>query len=399
MMKRIQLISLLIVLGLVACTQPLPEPTKEVIQEQTETVLAEPSPEPEKPENPTEEAQPEPTVLPTVLPTEEPELTETVKPVWSSEPKVIAEGLSWPWELVFLPDGGILLTERPGNLLLIRNGEERIPIKGVTHIGEGGLLGLALHPEFEQKAWLYLYVTYELPGQVLNRVERYVFRDDQLSERIVIVDEISGSSIHDGGRIKFGPDGKLYITTGDAGNPDIAQNLESLNGKILRLNDDGSIPDDNPFGSSVWSTGHRNAQGLAWDSQGRLWSTEHGPSGSETGNDEVNLIEPGKNYGWPLLRGMQTQEGFTAPVIESGRNDTWAPSGAVIVDDVLFFAGLRGAAVYRVPVDGISMDTFEVLYKNEFGRIRNVVVSPEGQLWIMTSNGAGVDQVIALPLQ
>lgn len=398
-MKRIQLISLLIVLGLVACTQPLPEPTKEVIQEQTETVLAEPSPEPEKPENPTEEAQPEPTVLPTVLPTEEPELTETVKPVWSSEPKVIAEGLSWPWELVFLPDGGILLTERPGNLLLIRNGEERIPIKGVTHIGEGGLLGLALHPEFEQKAWLYLYVTYELPGQVLNRVERYVFRDDQLSERIVIVDEISGSSIHDGGRIKFGPDGKLYITTGDAGNPDIAQNLESLNGKILRLNDDGSIPDDNPFGSSVWSTGHRNAQGLAWDSQGRLWSTEHGPSGSETGNDEVNLIEPGKNYGWPLLRGMQTQEGFTAPVIESGRNDTWAPSGAVIVDDVLFFAGLRGAAVYRVPVDGISMDTFEVLYKNEFGRIRNVVVSPEGQLWIMTSNGAGVDQVIALPLQ
>ena len=398
-MKRIQLISLLIVLGLVACTQPLPEPTKEVIQEQTETVLAQPSPEPEKPENPTEEAQPEPTVLPTVLPTEEPELTETVKPVWSSEPKVIAEGLSWPWELVFLPDGGILLTERPGNLLLIRNGEERIPIKGVTHIGEGGLLGLALHPEFEQKAWLYLYVTYELPGQVLNRVERYVFRDDQLSERIVIVDEISGSSIHDGGRIKFGPDGKLYITTGDAGNPDIAQNLESLNGKILRLNDDGSIPDDNPFGSSVWSTGHRNVQGLAWDSQGRLWSTEHGPSGSETGNDEVNLIEPGKNYGWPLFRGMQTQEGFTAPVIESGRNDTWAPSGAVIVDDVLYFAGLRGAAVYRVPVDGISMDTFEVLFKDEFGRIRNVVVSPEGQLWIMTSNGAGVDQVIALPLQ
>ncbi len=393
-MKRIQLISLLIVLGLVACTQPLPEPTKEVTQVRTETVPVQPSPEPEKPENPTEEAQPEPTFLPT----EEPKPIETAKPVWPSEPKVIAEGLSWPWELVFLPDGGILLTERPGNLLLIRNGEERIPIKGVAHIGEGGLLGLALHPEFEQNAWLYLYVTYELPGQVLNRVERYVFRDDQLSERFVIVDEISGSSIHDGGRIKFGPDGKLYITTGDAGNPDIAQNLESLNGKILRLNDDGSIPDDNPFGSSVWSTGHRNAQGLAWDSQGRLWSTEHGPSGSETGNDEVNLIEPGKNYGWPLLRGMQTQEGYTAPVIESGRNDTWAPSGAVIVDDVLYFAGLRGAAVYRVPVDGMSMDTFEVLYKNEFGRIRNVVVSPEGQLWIMTSNGAGVDQVIALPL-
>lgn len=393
-MKRIALISLLIVLGLVACTQPLPEPTKTIVREHTETVLVQTSPEPDEPENPTEVPQPEPTTLPT----EEPEPTETAKPVWSSEPKVIAEGLSWPWELVFLPDGGILLTERPGNLLLIRNGEERIPIDGVRHVGEGGLLGMALHPEFEQNGWLYLYITYEVPGQVLNRVERYVFRDNHLSERFVIVEDILGSSIHDGGRIKFGPDGKLYITTGDAGIPEISQNLESLNGKILRLNDDGSIPDDNPFGSSVWSTGHRNAQGLAWDSQGRLWSTEHGPSGSETGNDEVNLIESGKNYGWPLLRGMQTREGFTPPVIESGRNDTWAPSGAVIVDDVLYFAGLRGAAVYRVPVDGMGMDTFEVLYKNEFGRIRNVVVSPEGQLWIMTSNGAGVDQVIALPL-
>lgn len=393
-MKRIAMISLLIVLGLVACTQPLPEPTKTIVQEHTEPVLVQTSPEPDEPENPTEVPQPEPTTLPT----QEPEPTETAKPVWSSEPKVIAEGLSWPWELVFLPDGGILLTERPGNLLLIRNGEERIPIDGVRHVGEGGLLGMALHPEFEQNGWLYLYITYEVPGQVLNRVERYVFRDNHLSERFVIVEDILGSSIHDGGRIKFGPDGKLYITTGDAGIPEISQNLESLNGKILRLNDDGSIPDDNPFGNSVWSTGHRNAQGLAWDSQGRLWSTEHGPSGSETGNDEVNLIEPGKNYGWPLLRGMQTREGFTPPVIESGRNDTWAPSGAVIVDDVLYFAGLRGAAVYRVPVDGMSMDTFEVLFKNEFGRIRNVVVSPEGQLWIMTSNGAGVDQVIALPL-
>lgn len=393
-MKRIALISLLIVLGLVACTQPLPEPTKTIVQEHTEPVLVQTSPEPDEPENPTEVPQPEPTTLPT----EEPEPTETAKPVWSSEPKVIAEGLSWPWELVFLPDGGILLTERPGNLLLIRNGEERIPIDGVRHVGEGGLLGMALHPEFEQNGWLYLYITYEVPGQVLNRVERYVFRDNHLSERFVIVEDILGSSIHDGGRIKFGPDGKLYITTGDAGIPEISQNLESLNGKILRLNDDGSIPDDNPFGNSVWSTGHRNAQGLAWDSHGRLWSTEHGPSGSETGNDEVNLIEPGKNYGWPLLRGMQTREGFTPPVIESGRNDTWAPSGAVIVDDVLYFAGLRGAAIYRVPVDGMGMDTFEVLFKDEFGRIRNVVVSPEGQLWIMTSNGAGVDQVIALPL-
>lgn len=393
-MNRIKLTSLFLVLGLVACTQPSPDPTKVTTAVSSVPVETPTSQKIEASEKPTEVVQPEPTVLPS----EVPEPTETAKPVWSPEPKVIVEGLSWPWELVFLPDGGILLTERPGNLLLIREGEERIPIDGVTHVGEGGLLGMALHPEFEQNGWLYLYITYEVPGQVLNRVERYVFREGQLKDRFVVVEGILGSSIHDGGRILFGPDGKLYFTTGDAGIPDISQNLESLNGKILRLNDDGSIPDDNPFGNSVWSTGHRNAQGLAWDSQGRLWATEHGPSGAETGNDEVNLIEPGKNYGWPLLRGMQTQEGYTAPVIESGRSDTWAPSGAVIVDDVLYFAGLRGAAVYRVPVDDMSMDKLEVLYKNEFGRIRNVVVSPEGQLWIMTSNGAGVDQVIALPL-
>lgn len=393
-MNRIKLTSLFLVLGLVACTQPSPDPTKVTTAVSSVPVETPTSQKIEASEKPTEVVQPEPTVLPS----EVPEPTETAKPVWSPEPKVIVEGLSWPWELVFLPDGGILLTERPGSLLLINGDKEQIYVGGVRHYGEGGLLGMALHPDFEENGWLYLYSTYESAGQILNRVERYVFREGQLKDRFVVVEGILGSSIHDGGRIMFGPDGKLYITTGDAGMPDISQNLESLNGKILRLNDDGSIPDDNPFGNSVWSTGHRNAQGLAWDSQGRLWATEHGPSGAETGNDEVNLIEPGKNYGWPLLRGMQTKEGYTAPLIESGRSDTWAPSGAVIVDDMLYFAGLRGAAVYRLPVDDMSMDSFEVLYKNEFGRIRNVVVSPEGQLWIMTSNGAGVDRVIALPL-
>ncbi len=393
-MNRIKLTSLFLVLGLVACTQPSPDPTKVTTAVSSVPVETPTSQKIEASEKPTEVVQPEPTVLPS----EVPEPTETAKPVWSPEPKVIVEGLSWPWELVFLPDGGILLTERPGSLLLINGDKEQIYVGGVRHYGEGGLLGMALHPDFEENGWLYLYSTYESAGQILNRVERYVFREGQLKDRFVVVEGILGSSIHDGGRIMFGPDGKLYITTGDAGMPDISQNLESLNGKILRLNADGSVPEDNPFGNAVWSAGHRNAQGLAWDSQGRLWSTEHGPSGAETGNDEVNLIEPGKNYGWPLLRGMQTQEGYTAPVIESGRSDTWAPSGAVIVDDVLYFAGLRGAAVYRVPVDDMSMDKLEVLYKNEFGRIRNVVVSPEGQLWIMTSNGAGVDQVIALPL-
>ena len=295
-----------------------------------------------------------------------------------------------------MPDGGMLLTERPGTLLLLGQNGSRIPVEGVLHVGEGGLLGMALHPDFASNGWVYLYLTSTQGLEIVNRVERYVYKDHTLSERVLILEGIRGAPIHDGGRIKFGPDGMLYITTGDSGKSDLSQNLDSLNGKILRVRDDGSIPADNPFGTAIWSWGHRNPQGLAWDTQGRLWATEHGPNGLESGKDEVNLIEPGKNYGWPVIRGSETQEGMVTPVIESGSNDTWAPSGATIVNEVLYYTGLRGLALYKVPVEGMSLEKLEVLYKGEFGRIRNVVLGPDGGLYLMTSNGNNADKVIAI---
>jgi len=183
--------------------------------------------------------------------------------------------------------------------LLVDKEKQVIEVEGVEATGEGGLLGLAVHPQFVENQYLYLYLTSKEEGGVVNRVERYRLVENQLEEREVMVVGILGAAYHDGGRMEFGPDGKLYITTGDAGQPNLAQDKESLNGKILRINDDGSVPEDNPFGNQVYSYGHRNPQGLAWDSQERLWATEHGPSGLQTGNDELNLIVKGRNYGWP----------------------------------------------------------------------------------------------------
>lgn len=315
----------------------------------------------------------------------------TEAPTAPAEPppavEVIAEGLSLPWELVFLPDGGMLLTERPGVLTLLGSPEGKLTVEGVHHQGEGGLLGMALHPEFAANNYLYLYFTTIQNDQVINRVERYVYRDHTLSDKLLIIDNLPGARYHDGGRIAFGPDGYLYITTGDAGNPQSAQDLNSLAGKILRLREDGSLPPDNPFGTAVYSYGHRNPQGLAWDSQGRLWATEHGPSGFESGNDEVNLIEAGKNYGWPVIRGLETRDGMVTPLVESTRSDTWAPSGMLILDDVIYFAGLRGAALYAVPTSNPSLATLETYFKNEFGRLRTVVLGPDGLFYLLTSNG------------
>lgn len=381
-MKTTPLYLILIAALVSACASPTPLPTAIPIELSTPVVITE--------SKPTE-------TQPAVQPTKAVPATVTSKPV-PQEPEVIAENLNFPWELVFLPDGGILLTERDGNLLLLGLNGLRIPVEGVHHVGEGGLLGMALHPDFASNGWIYLYLTSTKGLEIVNRVERYVYKEHTLSERVLILEGIRGAPIHDGGRLKFGPDGMLYITAGDSGNSDLAQNLNSLNGKILRLKDDGSIPADNPFGTAIWTYGHRNPQGLAWDSQGRLWATEHGPSGLETGNDEINLIEKGKNYGWPAIRGMQTQEGMVTPVIESGKNDTWAPSGATIVNDVLYYAGLRGQALYKVPIEGMSLDKLQVLYKGDFGRVRNVVQSPDGRLYLMTSNGTNADKVIAIPV-
>lgn len=304
--------------------------------------------------------------------------------------KIIAENLDIPWEIVYLPNGEMLVTERPGTLLKIGQDRQVIQeIEGVEHVGEGGLMGMALHPDFENNNWLYLYLTTRTGQGLTNRVERYRFDNDSLSGKQILIEGIPGAQFHDGGRIEFGPDGKLYVTTGDAGNEDLAQDTSTLNGKILRLNDDGTVPADNPFGNEVWSYGHRNPQGLAWDDQGRLWSTEHGPSGLQSGHDELNLIEKGKNYGWPVIRGEETVEGMVSPAIQSGDNDTWAPAGAVFYNGSIFFAGLRGASLYEAKLEGGRVSELIAHFRNDYGRLRAVVLSPDNLLQISTSNTDG----------
>ena len=306
---------------------------------------------------------------------------------------VFAKNLNIPWDLVFLPDGNVLVTERVGNVVLLdKNGGKMktIPENNVQRRGEGGLLGITLHPDFENNRFIYLYMTVTgANGQTVNKVVRYVYRNDELTEERVIIDNIPGAANHDGGRILFGPDKLLYITTGDAGVSRFAQDTSSLAGKILRLNDDGSIPNTNPFNTAVYSYGHRNPQGLAWDSAGRLWETEHGRSGVLSGYDELNLIQPGNNYGWPVIEGDKKQERMTSPAVHSGPDTTWAPAGLVFVNNKLFFGGLRGEALYEAELEVEKVKEVREHFNREFGRIRTAVVGPDGWLYITTSNRDG----------
>jgi glucose/arabinose dehydrogenase len=214
------------------------------------------------------------------------------------------------------------------------------------------------------------------------------YQNGQLTNEVIIIDKIPGSSNHNGGRIKFGPDNLLYITTGDAESPSQAQDTNALGGKILRVTDDGKVPQDNPFNNLIYTYGHRNPQGLAWDIDGRLWATEHGRSGILSGLDEINLIEKGKNYGWPIIQGNETKTGMETPKLNSGPYTTWAPAGATFIKNSLLFGGLRGSALYEAVINGTSITLKEHL-KNEFGRIRDVVLGPDNLLYISTSNRDG----------
>lgn len=305
--------------------------------------------------------------------------------------KVVAVNLRIPWEIIFLPNGEALFTERSGFLKSVDpDGEVRTiaRIEDAREIGEGGLLGMTLHPRFTSNGYIYLYYTYKNEGgNTLNRVARYAFDVTALEDKTIIVDAIPGNSNHNGGRIKFGPDGFLYITTGDAQNPSLAQNTDSLAGKILRVTDSGEGAPGNPFGNRVYSYGHRNPQGLAWDSNGQLWATEHGSSQF----DEVNKIEIGKNYGWPEIRGDAGREGMKKPFLHSG-NSTWAPSGATITDNSLFFAGLRGEAVFELD---FKTKNLKEHFKDQFGRIRTIAPGPDGFFYILTNNRDGRGDPVA----
>ncbi len=311
----------------------------------------------------------------------------------SEKVSVIAQNLDTPWEMVFISDKNILVTERKGAVseINIQNGKKEMTfdIKGVKEIGEGGLLGMALDPDFRTNNYIYFYYTYEGEGdKTLNRIIRMKYENKSFSKEEVLVDNIPGASNHNGGRIKFGPDGFLYVTTGDAQDSSRAQDVNSLSGKILRITRDGRAAPNNPFNNLVFSFGHRNPQGLAWDGDNNLWATEHGRSGITSGLDELNKIEMGKNYGWPEIQGDETKEGMIIPMIHSGATTTWAPSGITYLNGSLFWSGLRGQTLYEGIID-VSKILLKEHFKNEFGRLRNVVVGPDNMLYITTSNHDG----------
>jgi len=312
--------------------------------------------------------------------------------------------LDIPWSLVFLTEERTLVTERKGNIRLIERGilrEEPYTVIGDTaHSGEGGLLGITKHPLYPGEPFIYVMYTYRDGGSVLNRVARYRDTGTTMVPDRVIIEEIPGHSVHNGGRISFGPDGMLYICTGDTWKAGIAQDPANLGGKILRLTPEGDIPDDNPFrGSPVFSLGHRNPQGLAWHPEtGDLFSSEHGPSG-EFGlraRDEINTIFPGGNYGWPIVVGAADKEPFIDPLIMWPR--ATPPSGMAFWDDSLFVATLRSRALLRIELQTSGEDykvkKIERLFATDwsngiFGRLRDAVAGPDGALYVLTSNRDG----------
>jgi len=323
-------------------------------------------------------------------------VTNTSTPVLNEE--VYVKGLRVPWAMDIAPDGKIFVSERIGNIRVINNGV-LMPTPwislDVAAVGEGGLLGLVLDPDFNTNGYVYVAYTYrDESGNLKNRLVRLRNTGTGGVMDAILLDGINGNTIHDGGRVKIGPDGKIYWTTGDAGNAQSAQDLSSFNGKILRLNRDGTIPEDNPFPRSpVYTYGHRNPEGLAWHiNTGILYATEHGSSAT----DELNLIEPGNNYGWPIIRGDETRSGMVSPVIQSG-SDTWAPAGATFVNggewnNLLLFTGLRGESLFKIRFqdnDPLKIASFERLFRNKYGRLRDVIQGSENIIYIATSNTDG----------
>jgi aldose sugar dehydrogenase len=303
---------------------------------------------------------------------------------------VLAENLEVPWAVDVASDGRVFFTERAGRIRIIDTDgkllEQPAAHINVEQMGESGLLGLALHPDFEQNHLLYIYHTYSNGSAVMNKVLMLTERENRIVESKVVIDGIPASDRNDGGRIRFGPDGLLYITTGDARQPDLAQNARSLAGKILRINPDGSIPGDNPIdGSPVYSFGHRNVQGIAWNPvTNEMYASEHGPEG----NDELNLIKPGQNYGWPIETCEAVQ--FEKPV--ACFEPAVAPAGLAFVksdrlgyQNDIVLATLKAAHLRLVDLD----ERIESNILTGFGRIRDVVEAEDGSLYITTSNRDG----------
>jgi glucose/arabinose dehydrogenase len=296
----------------------------------------------------------------------------------------VARGLDVPWGIAFLPNGDALVSERSGRVRRIARDDNRLStvgrLPGVQEQGEGGLLGLAVSPRYARDRWIYAYMTTSRD----NRIVR--FKLDAPRKLRTVVTGLEAGAIHNGGRIAFGPDGKLYAGVGDVGDADLAQDRRSQSGKILRMNPNGSVPKDNPIlGSRVWSLGHRNVQGLTWDGGKRLWAAEFG----QNTYDEINRIRKGKNYGWPDVEGKGTGGGrFVSPSVVWSTSEA-SPSGVAYLQGALWVAALRGERLWRVPLNGARTGEPQALYVGDYGRIRTAVAAPDGALWIATSNRDG----------
>jgi glucose/arabinose dehydrogenase len=322
--------------------------------------------------------------------------------------ETVVGDLEVPWSIVFAPDGRMFFTERPGRVRVFEQGKLRPEpvalIEDVEPTGESGLMGMTLHPQFAENNLLYLAYAYKSGGNQLVRVLRFRETAATLTDRKVIIENIPAAQFHAGTRLRFGPDGKLYVTTGDATTREIAQKLDSLGGKVLRLNDDGTVPPDNPFVGQqnarpeIWTYGHRNGQGIDWQpATNLLFETEHGPSGFDGpgGGDEVNIVERGKNYGWPVIHHRDTHAGMESPLLEY--TPACAPaSGAFYRGTALkqftgnfFFGCLRGEGLQRVVLDGRKVVSQERLLEHRLGRIRDVAEGPDGALYFSTSNRDG----------
>lgn len=311
----------------------------------------------------------------------------------------LASNLTVPWQVTFLPDRSMLFTERPGRVRVYRNGKlEQKPILEVNDIKaetKTGLLGMVIHPNFNSNHFIYIAHNYGKNNRLWLRVIRYEFKNDTLIHPKTLIEEIPAARNHTGCRLIFGPDQKLYITTGDADQPILAQDLKTYNGKILRINDDGSIPSDNPFVKNdtarkeIWSYGHRNPQGLAFKPHtNQLYATEHGP----TGGDELNIIQKGANYGWPVIHHQEKKAGMVIPFSEY--TPSIGPAEAIFyqgnafpqLNNNLLVACLRGESILRIEMDKNKIVKQQVLLRKQYGRIRSLVVGPDGYLYISTSN-------------
>ncbi|MGR0319277.1 PQQ-dependent sugar dehydrogenase [Agromyces sp. ZXT2-3] len=354
---------------------------------------------------------PEPDSGPVVNP---PGSSETTPPAVSAPPAVrpvgeaetLADGLEAPWSILRLPDGGVLVSERDAGRIVEVLADGRLRevavVPGVVAGGEGGLLGLAHLPgDGADAASVFAYFSSDDDNRIVRMPLTGEPGELGLGEPEVVLDGIPRGSRHNGGRLAVGPDGYLYATTGDAGDGDLAQDRDSLGGKILRMTPDGGAAPGNPFDTLVWSLGHRNPQGLAWDAAGGMWAAEFG----QRTWDELNRIEPGENYGWPVVEGRAGDDRFRDPAVQWPTSEA-SPSGIAIVGDTIVLAALRGERLWFASPAITSPSDVDAAFVGELGRMRDVVPGPDGELWALTSNtdGRGTprdgdDRLVRIPVE